>query len=444
VRLRLVLPRRGGRGSLGRLAALALAASAAFVAAGCGGDDESSKSPAPTIPPAEVEQPAPEPGLATGLVEPNANLLWSREARPDAPAGFGPWRDRVEALRPAYYRLVIDWAKLQPDPDRPPALDAQVDGCMRGKPPCAPYPGVKEVLEAVRSQQKAHGGWEVSVLVYGTPEWAAHRPRGCERSNATGFSRPITDRGLKAYRELVSSLIDVGHDAGVELRYWSPWNEPNHPAFISPQRMRCDRDAAPVAPGTYARLVRAMDAELHEASGKQELVLGDFAGFAHGSDKSESIREFVAALPDDVACSGVAWATHGYADPERPGGRPKADPVGELKRALHRRPCTRDAEIRVTETGAGGAHAGDDRDASPKALQAACRAIWSQLAAWRGDPRVAAAFQYTFRDDPAFPVGLADPGLQRVFPAYDVWKAWGGAERKPADPAPKLPQSCLG
>ena len=197
-----------------------------------------------------------------------------------------------------------------------------------------------------------------------------------------------------------------------------------------------------MAPETYARLARAMDAELDEAPGTQELVLGDFAGFAHGSDKSESISEFVAALPDDVACSARAWATHAYADPERPGGRPKADPVGELERALHRRACTRDNEIQVTETGAGGAHAGDDRPTSPAALRDACRAIALQLASWKRNPRVAAAYQYTFRDDPAFPVGLADAGLTRPWPAYGVWKAWGGGQRKPGDPAPEVPAGC--
>ena len=52
-----------------------------------------------------------------------------------------------------------------------------------------------------------------------------------------------------------------------------------------------------------------------------------------------------------------------------------------------------------------------------------------------------AAFQYTFRDDPVFPVGLVDAKLTKAWPAYDLFKAWGGA-RKPDDPAPALPQDC--
>jgi hypothetical protein len=55
---------------------------------------------------------------------------------------------------------------------------------------------------------------------------------------------------------------------------------------------------------------------------------------------------------------------------------------------------------------------------------------------------VQAAFQYTFRDDPAYPVGLADATLSRLWPAYELWKAWGG-ERVPAGPAPTLPDACV-
>jgi hypothetical protein len=303
---------------------------------------------------------------------------------------------------------------------------------------------VREILEAVRSQQLAHGGWEVSILLEGTPHWAAHGPRGCERSTATAFSRPITERGLEGYRALVRSLLALGREVGVNLRWWSPWNEPNHPKFISPQRGRCDRRAPPLAPGVYARLARALREELDEAPGAQDLVLGDFAGLPHGSEKSETVTEFVAALPDDVACSARAWAVHGYADAGRPHGVPRADSVTELERELDRRPCTRDAAISVTETGAGAPHAGDERRNGAEALRDSCRAIGGLLERWNNDPRVSAAFQYTFRDDPAFPVGLADPRLQRLYPAYEVWLAWGESRRERGDPAPAVPGVCGG
>ena len=63
------------------------------------------------------------------------------------------------------------------------------------------------------------------------------------------------------------------------------------------------------------------------------------------------------------------------------------------------------------------------------------------LRRWNDDPRVDAVFQYTFRDDPVFPVGLADAKLTKAWPAYDLFKAWGG-ERKPDGPAPALPADC--
>jgi hypothetical protein len=56
---------------------------------------------------------------------------------------------------------------------------------------------------------------------------------------------------------------------------------------------------------------------------------------------------------------------------------------------------------------------------------------------------VQAAFQYTFREDDLFPVGLVDPALTRVYQPYDAWAAW--AQRHPPDdPPPGLPGSCGG
>ena len=52
-----------------------------------------------------------------------------------------------------------------------------------------------------------------------------------------------------------------------------------------------------------------------------------------------------------------------------------------------------------------------------------------------------AAFQYTVRDDPAFPVGLADSRLRRAWPAFALLRAWGG-ERAPEAPPP--PDACAG
>ena len=51
-----------------------------------------------------------------------------------------------------------------------------------------------------------------------------------------------------------------------------------------------------------------------------------------------------------------------------------------------------------------------------------CRAQAAALRRWSRDPRVQDVFQYEFRDAPDFPVGLADPGLTRTYPVYDVYR----------------------
>jgi hypothetical protein len=63
------------------------------------------------------------------------------------------------------------------------------------------------------------------------------------------------------------------------------------------------------------------------------------------------------------------------------------------------------------------------------------------LERWHRDPRVDVAIQYTFREDSAFPVGLADPRLTRTYPTYDLWRAWGARESE-SDAPPPRPAAC--
>jgi hypothetical protein len=403
----------------------------AVVVLGSSSDEEDAPEPPRATPPAATAPPPPEREpeapeerprrpLVTGLSERNPNLLWSREARPRLPPGFGPWRDRVEALRPRYYRLMVDWASLQPRRSRPPLLDGVDNGCLRDIGPCGEFAGMRDVLRAVRSQQEANGGWEFVVTIYGVPEWAARRPGGCERDTEQPRSRPFAAGGLAGYRALVRSVLRLAEEEGVELRWWSPWNEPNQPYFISPQRARCDIRSPSLSVGVYTRIVRALRAELDAAGGERRLVLGELAGVNHPSLLVTGVKEFVESLPRDVACAGAVWAQHMYAERGEAGSL--EGPVGQLRRTLDRRRCTRGKPIWVTETGVGGTRVGAPREYSPVELDSDCRAMATSLRRWARDPRVDAAFQYTFREDTAFPVGLADPGLSRAYPVYDLWR----------------------
>jgi hypothetical protein len=398
--------RRGGL-----IAVLAMAVAATI---GCGGGGHSPEYAAPRTAP-RVRPPAPKPPLAIGLSEPDADLLFTAAARPTTP-DLAPWRDRLSALHPAYYRLFIDWNALQPNPVGPADLALPADGCDRGVAPCGPYDGVRDELAAARSQQLAGGGWQVVIVIYGVPDWAAAPASGCERAHAAAFSRPITAEGLLAYRALIAAVLELGRQEGVTLRWWAPWNEPDHPAFISPQRATCDPSSPLVSTAVYAQLVRAAQAELAGDPQPHGLVLGELAGFTKPSRYASTAAQFVRALPDDVACAAAVWGVHDYARPPAPAGGD--DPVAAVEQALAARPCTRRAHIWVDETGAG-----DPYHSPPTDRVAACEILAADLARWAADPRVDAAFQYTFRDDPMFAVGLADASLTHLWPSYGAWAA---------------------
>jgi hypothetical protein len=420
------------------LAAAALAAAVLLTACGGGGGGKSTSTsastPAPKAPPAK--QPptdvAPGGGLAIGLTEINPDLFWHGKDVGD----FDRWRDRAEALKPPVYRLTVDWATLQPSPDGPVDWTKPSDGCMRGMKPCRPYAGIRDTLRAIRSQQQAGNGFATMVVIYGVPDWAAIKPKGCERDDIGARSRPITAQGLEAYKKLVRSLQDLARAEGVSIRWWSPWNEPNGPFFISPQRAECRGSSKSLSPAVYTKFARAMREEL--APG-QQLVVGELAGLANARKYGTSISEFFDGLPDDVVCNAGVFAQHAYAKRGDKADDPGA--VGALEEVLDGRPCARDKPIWVTETGVGGPHVGDERSPKEESIRADCQALNVALRRWDKDPRVDAAIQYTFRDDPVFPVGLADAELTKEWPAYQLFKAWGGA-RNPDGPPPPLPDAC--
>jgi hypothetical protein len=279
----------------------------------------------------------------------------------------------------------------------------------------------------------------VLVAIYGVPGWAAAPASGCGQPETAAFSRPITTAGLDAYRALIRSLLALGRRQGVALRWWTPWNEPNNFLFISPQRLVCSPHGTAVSPATYARLARAMRAELAAAPERPRMVIGELADIARPSEHGTAVPEFWRALPDDVVCSAAVYSQHEYA---RSHGRKQGKAaVGRLEEMLAARPCARGKPIWVTETGAGGTHVGTQRGATPAAQRQDCRSLNDLWAGWRADPHVQAAFQYTFRDDPIYPVGLADAELTHTWPTYALVRAWGG-RRDPNDPAPPLPAAC--
>jgi hypothetical protein len=377
---------------------------------------------------------------AFGLTEDNADLLWSPSEPFRSPPAFAAARNELTALHPTYLRLLVDWAALQPQPGRAPALAGSVDGCARQVGPCGSYSGIREELAAIASQQRAGGAgaFQVVIDVFGAPAWAAQIPSGCELPGATSFSRPLRASAIAAYRSLIGSLLALARTEGVVLEWWSPWNEPNDPDFISPQHAGCSSDSPAVSPLVYAQLVRAMAAELRAAGGTHHLVLGELNDFQQSSPNTTSIAQFIAALPAEVICLASVWSVHAYATygaANSPGNG-----VGALEAALAARGgCGGRAPIWVTEAGAGAPHPGDPRPVDPTAEREGCEALARQLLGWYGDARVQAVFQYSFREDPDFPVGLLSADLSHLYPTYQLWRQW--TRRRVADEPPPAPQA---
>jgi hypothetical protein len=262
----------------------------------------------------------------------------------------------------------------------------------------------------------------VVLDILGAPAWAALPPHGCEQAGTAATARPIAAAALGGYRALIASLLALGRSAGVALPWWSPWNEPNDPRFLSPQRDTCSSTGAPAATAVYSQLARAMSAELRSLAPGDRMLLGELGGYDSGSPHRLSIEQFVHALPDDVICLGDTWAVHAYGARGRRGAGP--DPVATIEAALDARGgCAASAHVWVTESGAGAPNPGRPRTAAAGEDRAACRTLAAQVLRWRSDPRVAAILQYEFRDDPAFPVGLVSADLTRLTADYRMWLA---------------------
>ena len=153
------------------------------------------QAPEPTIPP----QP-PGEGLAVGLTETNAGLL----ANPRLAVARAR---RRRLARPAHRAAP---ALLPPDGrlGRPAARSGAAGESRRSRATaaraatrraCRPAASATSCA-ASAMQQQAAGGFDVFVVIYGVPDWAAQPANGCERPDAAPRSRPIADAAMPAYR----------------------------------------------------------------------------------------------------------------------------------------------------------------------------------------------------------------------------------------------------
>ena len=366
------------------------------------------------VPPKKVPPP-----LAIGLTEADPRLL--------VPSGVtrGVAR-KVVALKPNYVRVLVPWERLQRRAAQKPNWDAPPGGCPPAQPGCRSHLGLRALLQAIRHRQQADGGWKIVVVPYFTPAWAATGGfRGCQKARSR-HPRSQMPR-IAPYRKFLRGINALADKVGVKIDYITPWNEPNHPGFLQPQRAVCNRNSKAIAPRAYAKLVRAARRELRY---EQTLVLGSLAGLEKPRVYGAGASEFVAGLPQDVACVEGPFAQHAYiGTPGRRGREPRrANPasaarhslVDDVLAALDAKGCPQAKQLWMAETGT---------------FDHRCEAMSAALRAWAKNDRVDAAFQYTFREAPTFPVGLVSRSMMRTYRSYRAWLAFaGGPQKLPPSP----------
>jgi hypothetical protein len=372
----------------------------------------------PVAPPV-LDRPVPGGSLAVGITEENPNLI-ARLPGPSPGAGWEFWRDQLVRMRPALYRIVVPWSGVQPDADRPPDLAGTDNGCVRDKGPCASFRGLRDQLRAVAAREA-----QALVVFAGLPRWAMAPASGCTRATSPTAGTPRAS-ALGPYRRLIADVLAEARADGADVRYVSPWNEPNHPASLAPQRAQCDAASPSLAAPAYVRLAKAAQEALAAAPGEHELVLGETAGVAEPSGRATSLPEMIRALPRSVVCAARVWSQHAYI-----GG---TDPVALVKQELAARRCPHPHAIWITETGVGPAPGGLSLARGITSAAQGCRLLHRRLLDWYRDPRVTLAVQFTFREDDLFPTGLVTTDLTHPRAALAEWQAWGGDRAPPAPP----------
>ena len=89
----------------------------------------------------------------------------------------------------------------------------------------------------------------------------------------------------------------MAREEGATLRYWAPWNEPNHPYSSSPQRAApCGAAQPSISAGPYVEVARALEAALRKAPGDQRYVLGEVAVMVRRLSITTTVNEFLDAL----------------------------------------------------------------------------------------------------------------------------------------------------
>ncbi len=240
---------------------------------------------------------------------------------------------------------------------------------------------------------------------------------------------------LAAYERFIGEVLKLADDVGADLRYWSPWNEPNHPYSLSPQRRAVQRRL----PGRGARALRgaggrdAPGARARRRATRRWCSASSPACPRAGRSRAASASSSGRCRRTSCAAATV-WTQHGYI-----GG---VNPVDDVEKALATFSCPQKHAIWMTETGRRRGRA------RPQALGVGAQAARHLRGAApparplvRGRARDGGVPVHASARTTCSPSASSRPTSKDAYPSLDEWKAWGQAKRpRPDDPPP--PESC--
>jgi len=139
----------------------------------------------------------------------------TREVRSPDPTVRAKALDDIRALGVHWLRVIVYWQDVAPRPGsrhRPHFNERDPDDY-----PASGWARYDNIVNDARAR-----GFRLLVTITGPgPRWGT-------RSRRNRVTRPSPAR----FRRFVTA---VGRRYGDDVRYWSVWNEPNHPDFLRPQ-----------------------------------------------------------------------------------------------------------------------------------------------------------------------------------------------------------------
>ena len=291
--------------------------------------------------------------------------------------------DELQGLGVKWLRVVLQWRSVAPSAraSSPPA------GFNESGQAGYNWNAYDQVINEARAR-----GLKLLVTISGpAPKWATGNHRSYTyKPSATRFQRFVTA---------------VGNRYRGQVAMWSVWNEPNHPAFLTPQFAGSKGHRYAYSPKLYRSLFSAADRGLRASgNGGVRLLMGETA--PRGTGKVVAPLRFLrGVLAPRGRFPADGYAHHAYttaAGPSYVPHNPDDVTIGVLSRLTR----ALDAEARahrirsrlpiyLTEFGIQSEP--DPYIGVSYQRQAEYRSI-SEWYAWR-NPRVAAFSQYLMRDD---------------------------------------------